>query len=82
MQSLTNHNEHHICFGKPLQEKTKLEGEVIMLSFVENGNDASTNEKALFMDLHETYGPCAATKHKHPLLFSLSLSTLIYSSLL
>jgi hypothetical protein len=41
---------------KPLQEKTQLEGEVYLLSFLLYGNNESTKDKALSMDLPETCG--------------------------
>ena len=33
IQAHTNHNEHNICFGKPLWDKTQLEGEVALFFF-------------------------------------------------
>jgi hypothetical protein len=49
-------NNTKICSGKPLQEKTLLEGEVVLFSFLWYGNNASTKEKALSMELLETCG--------------------------
>jgi hypothetical protein len=47
-------NGTNILYGKTLREKTHLEGEVALLSFLWYENNASTKEKALFMELPET----------------------------
>jgi hypothetical protein len=39
---------------EPLWEKNLMEGEVALLSFLWNGNNASTKEKALYMELSKT----------------------------
>jgi hypothetical protein len=56
IQSHTIHKITSTCSGKPLREKTQLEGEAALLSFLWHGNNASTKEKALSIELPETYG--------------------------
>jgi hypothetical protein len=55
---MTHHpqNNTNIFSRKPLQEKTHLEGEVSLLSFLWYGNNPSTKEKELSLELLETYG--------------------------
>jgi hypothetical protein len=48
-------NNKNICFGKPLQQKTQLEGKVALLSFLWYGNNASTKEKEHSMELPEIF---------------------------
>jgi hypothetical protein len=45
-----------ISSWKPLWEKNQLEGEAALLSFLWYGNNASTKENALSMELPETCG--------------------------
>jgi hypothetical protein len=49
-------NNTKIFSRKPLGEKTQLEGEATLLSFLWYGNNASTKENALSMELLETCG--------------------------
>ena len=73
--ALGNHFER-----KHFWEKTKLEHEVALLSFVWNGNNANTKEKELSMELIKTCGLWDDIEYKFP-LFSLSSSTLGYSAI-
>jgi hypothetical protein len=47
-------NNTNIFSRKPLWEKNQLKGEVSLLSFLWYGNNASTKEKTLSMELRET----------------------------
>jgi hypothetical protein len=48
--------------GNPIQEKTQLEGEASLLSFLWYRNDASTKKEALSVEFPLTCGCMAATK--------------------
>jgi len=47
-------NNTNILYGKPLWEKSHLQGEVTLLSFLRYGNNVSKKEKTLSMELPET----------------------------
>jgi hypothetical protein len=55
--------------GNPIREKTQLEGEVALLSFLWYRNDASTKKKALSLELPLTYGLYGSYRIS-PLLYS------------
>lgn len=61
--SHTNHNEHMIHYRKPLYGKAQLEGDITLLYFVWSGNNASTKENKIFMELLENYGPISCYRH-------------------
>ena len=56
--TITHHPQDNtnIFSGKTLREKTQLEGEATMLSFLWYGNNACTKKKALSMELPESSG--------------------------
>ena len=51
IQSHHPQNNTKIFSGKPLREKTQLEDEAALLFFLWYGNNASTKEKEIYMDL-------------------------------
>lgn len=54
-------NTSYYLIKKPFLEKNQWEGEVSLLSFVSNGNNINTKEKALSIELFENYGLWATT---------------------
>jgi hypothetical protein len=72
IQSHTIHKINtNIFSGKPLREKTQLEGEVALLSFLWYGNNASTKEKALSMELPLRLWPVRLLQNINPLCYAL-----------
>ena len=67
---------------KLLREKTQLEGEVALLFFLWYGNNASIKDKALSMELLETYGLLGFYRTSTPSImfsnFPLSVVMLFY----
>jgi hypothetical protein len=58
LNTITSHpkNNTKFFFGKPFWEKTQLEGEASLLSFLWYGNNSNTKEKKLSIELIETCG--------------------------
>ena len=70
-QSHTIHMTTQIFYEKPLREKIQLEGDVALLSFLWYGNNVSTKENALSMELPETHGLLGCYKTLNPFCYSL-----------
>jgi hypothetical protein len=67
--------------GKPIWEKTQLEGEATRLSFLWYRNDASTKKESLFKDFPLTYGMYGYYRIYNPLLCSQNTTLRCFSQL-
>jgi hypothetical protein len=67
--------------GNPIREKTQLEGEVALLSFLWYRNDASTKKEALSVEFPLTCGLYGCYKISPPLLCSQNTTLRCFSQL-
>jgi hypothetical protein len=80
-------NSHHpqiniiYDLGNPIREKTQLEGEVSLLSFLWYINDADTKKEALSMEFPLTCGLYGFYRISHPLLCSHNTTLRCFSQL-